>query len=192
MAFSFGDRLRLWRIRHWSRIVHVLQAQYLENLSPRKSNAEAWAEMRALDSHRCALHRMYQDLFKRTSYFCRRCRGACCRGPYERFSPVDRLFKGLDPRQNASPLYRFAVRLRLPGLYRRAIKLLLPGDCKYLGPTGCLLPAEERPMCCVESVCRPLFALMDPAERRALGTLVKKSAAMRRRATALQARARLY
>ncbi len=192
MALSPSDRFRYWKLHHWMRVALVCQSAMLKRIPPKRNDSEAWTELRRLDMCRRELHRAYQDLFKRTAFFCRRCRGACCKGAEDRFSPLDHLFMGIDPRQNSSPLYRLKHRLRLPGLFRNAIKLLSPGECKHLGPCGCLLPPEERPMFCVESVCRSLYYLLDPPEKRKLNRLHRESCKIRRAAFKLQLISRVY
>jgi hypothetical protein len=99
-----------------------------------------------------------------TQVHCATCATPCCQKP-ARLRPIDLVLveelgyrlpapAGATP-EGAAPLVDAALRGRLPEAAE---------PCDYLGPQGCVFPADLRPFGCVAFICEPMRRALSPEE----------------------------
>lgn len=109
---------------------------------------------------------------------CAKCKGACCFGSHERFSPVDFLFISFAKGKINYRLFsishlilNFLKRFKQPSY--RSYKTE-PKKCPYLGPSGCRLSYLERPLVCTLFLCKSFINAMDIKNLKKLSKVFKK------------------
>lgn len=146
-------------------------ASYAAAARARRSG-QSWTthadRLRELDARRRELQRRMAGLSATHGAACAACRGGCCRDERFRDCLVDRVLADAATPNPEPRSLRHADREReldYPPLRRPEATAAAPADyCPNCSPTGCTLPAEDRPVQCLAYHCRASIAELTPEE----------------------------